>query len=49
MSKKISRKPTKTVQVTCSKCQRVVRVSKGSRCHTTGLCYACVDNERKEL
>ena len=42
MSKKISRKPTKTVKVTCRKCGREVRVSKGSVCAMTELCYACV-------
>ncbi len=47
MSKKVSRKPTKTVKVTCTKCGRVVRVSKGSRCHRRELCYACILNERK--
>lgn len=49
MSKKISRKPTKTVKVTCTKCGRVVRVSKGSNCHDLGLCYACISAEMEEL
>lgn len=48
MSKRISRKPTKTVKVTCTKCGRVVRVSKNSRCDREGLCYACLPKERKE-
>ncbi len=42
MSKKVSRKPTKTVKVTCQKCGREVRVSKDSNCHDLKLCYACI-------
>ena len=48
MSKKISRKPTKTVKVTCTECGRVVRVAKGSVCAMTELCYACVNKKGKE-
>ncbi len=45
---KISRKSTKTVKVTCRKCGRVVRVSKGSECHREELCYACISKEGKK-
>ena len=48
MSKKISRKPTKTVKVTCTKCGREIRVSKGSRCHREELCYACIGKKGKK-
>ncbi len=46
--KKVSRKKTKTVKVTCTECGRVVRVSKGSTCHLTELCYACVAKKGKK-
>ncbi len=48
MAKKISRKKTKTIKVTCRKCGRVVRVSKGSVCAMTELCYSCIDKKRKD-
>ncbi|KKL65223.1 hypothetical protein LCGC14_2157130 [marine sediment metagenome] len=48
MSKKTSRKPTKTVKVTCKECGREIRVSKGSRCHREELCYACISNKVEE-
>ena len=48
MSKKTSRKPTKTVKVTCTECSREIRVSKGSRCHREELCYACISKEVEE-
>ncbi|KKK70166.1 hypothetical protein LCGC14_2926740 [marine sediment metagenome] len=44
----MAKKKTKTVKVTCTKCGRVVRVANSSRCHREELCYACIDNERKE-
>ena len=45
MSKKISRKKTKTVKVTCKECGRVIRVSKGSVCDRGKICYACLDTK----
>ena len=45
MSKKISRKKTKTVKVTCKDCGRVIRVSKGSVCDRGKICYACLDTK----
>ena len=44
----MSKKKTKTVEVTCRKCSRVVRVSKGSVCAMTELCYACIGKEGKK-
>ena len=48
MAKKISRKKTKTVKVTCKDCGRVVRVSKGSVCAMTELCYSCISKKGKD-
>lgn len=48
MSKKISQKKTKTIKVTCRDCSRVVRVSKGSVCALTELCYSCVGKKGKK-
>ncbi len=45
MSKKISRKKTKTIKVTCKECGREVRVSKGSVCCRKEMCYACLDTK----
>ena len=44
----MAKKKTKTVKVTCTKCSRVVRVSKGSRCDREQLCYACITTEVEE-
>ena len=38
-------KKTKTVEVTCKECNRVVRVSKNSNCDRTGLCYSCIGDQ----
>ena len=48
MSKKISRKKTKTVKFGCKECSREVRVSKGSRCHREELCYVCISKGVEE-
>ncbi|KKL87413.1 hypothetical protein LCGC14_1934930 [marine sediment metagenome] len=42
----MSKKKTKTVKVTCKECGREIRVSKGSRCHLTELCYSCIGNKK---